>query len=186
MKRINNGEKYMTHIQPVFLIGTYNEDGTPNFCPITWVSSTWDKDHDLMVISMNGAKKTKVNIARANMFSANLVSTDMLELLDYFGMTSGLDAPKNAVPYEHESGHVLNVPTLNASRRVFECEVVGTYETADTTTYFCRARNCQEIEGLDGGQGDIALLQPVVYTGRYYKVGEFLGEMGALYKKEEQ
>jgi len=182
MKRVNSDKGYMTHIQPVFLIGTYNEDGAPNFCPITWVTSSHDGPQPLMVISMNGAKKTKDNIARTKLLSANLVSTDMLELLDYFGSTTGLDAPKNALPYEYENGHALNVPTLNVSRRVFECEVVGTYETSDTITYFCISKNRQEIEGLSGKHEDMALLEPLVYTGRYCKLGEYLGEMGEFYK----
>jgi len=189
MKRMDSSKDYCTHIQPVFLIGTYNEDGSPNFCPITWVTSTWDGDHALMVISMNGAKKTKENIARTKVFSANLVSVDMLELLDYFGSTTGLDAPKNALPYAYEDGHVLRVPTLNASRRVFECEVENTFETSDTTTYFCRSRNCQQIEGLDdeiwSKKSDFDLLEPLVYAGRYFKVGDFLGEMGDFYKKAD-
>ena len=186
MKRINSTACYTTHIQPVFLIGTYNEDGSPNFCPITWVSSTWDgwdNGHGLMVISMNGTKKTKDNIARTGIFSANLVSTDMLELLDYFGSSSGIDAPKNTLPYEYEDGHVLRVPTLSISRRVFECEVVNTFDTSDSTTYFCISKNCQQIEGLGKGAEDMALLEPVVYSGRYFKLGEFLGEMGDFYAK---
>ena len=181
MKRVNSGEGYVTHIQPVFLIGTYNEDGSPNFCPITWVTSSHDGPQALMVISMNGAKKTKDNIARTKLLSANLVSVDMLELLDYFGSTTGLDSAKNALSYEYENGHVLDVPTLNASRRVFECEVIGTYETSDTITYFCKSMNRQEVEGLTGAHKDMALLEPLVYTGRYCKLGKCLGEMGAFY-----
>jgi len=183
MKRVDSNEGYSTHIQPVFLIGTYNEDGSPNFCPITWVSSTWDNDHPLMVISMNGTKKTKENIARTNLLSANLVSVDMLELLDYFGLHTGLDAPKNALSYKYEDGHVLHVPTLDISRRVYECEVANTFETSDTTTYFCISKNCQQIEGLEDTYKDIALLEPIVYSGRYFKIGDFLGEMGDFHKK---
>jgi len=106
----------------------------------------------------------------------------MLELLDYFGSTTGFDASKNALPYEYENGHVLDVPTLNVSRRVFECEVVGTYETSDTITYFCISKNRQEVEGLTGKHEDMALLEPLVYTGRYCKLGEYLGEMEEFYK----
>jgi flavin reductase (DIM6/NTAB) family NADH-FMN oxidoreductase RutF len=186
IKRLDSKEDYITHIQPAFLIGTYNEDGSPNFCPITWVNSTWDGDHALMVISMNGAKKTKENIARTNLLSANLVSVDMLELLDYFGSCSGLAAPKNALDYAYEEGHVLRVPTLSVSRRVFECEVENTFKTSDTTTYFCRSRNCQQIEGLGNGyKEDTAMLEPVVYTGCYFTSGEYLGEMGDFYKSNK-
>ena len=185
MKRINTDKGYTTHIQPVFLIGTYNENDSPNFCPITWVTTTWNNDHSLMVINMNGSKKTKDNISRTNMMSVNLVSVDMLELLDYFGSCSGLEAPKNALPYEYENGHVLPVPTLNVSRRVFECEVVNTFETSDTTTYFCVSKNCQEIEGLKGDNTDTGLLEPLVYTGDYYTIGKFLGKMGDFCLKDK-
>ena len=181
MKRVNSNKNFCTHIQPVFLIGTYNEDGSPNFCPITWVSSSWDSDHYLMVISMNGAKKTKDNIARTGLLSANIVSVDMLELLDYFGLGSGLEDSKTALPYEYSDGHVLRVPTLNASRRVFECKVVNIFETSDTTTYFCKSENCQQIAELDDTYKDMALLEPVVYSGRYFKAGDFLGEIGDFY-----
>jgi len=185
MKRINSDKGYTTHLQPVFIIGTYNEDGSPNFCPITWVTSSHDGPQGLMVISMNGPKKTKKNIARTGVLSANLVSIDMLEMLDYFGSHTGLDAPKNALPYEYEDGYVLNVPTLNISRRVFECQVVNTFETSDTITYFCKSMNRQEIEGLCGKKEDTDLLEPLVYTGRYHKLGEYLGEMETFYKTKE-
>ncbi len=39
-----------------------------------------------MVISMYGNKTTKQNVLREGIFSANLVSTDMLDLMDYSGM----------------------------------------------------------------------------------------------------
>ena len=73
-------------VQPAFLIGTYNGDGTPNFAPITWVSATCERgDGYLLVISMFGDKQTKRNVMRTGKLSANLVSTDMLGLMDYFG-----------------------------------------------------------------------------------------------------
>lgn len=47
-------------VQPVFIIGTINENGTDNFAPITWVSATQgDGDKYLLVISIFGSKTTK-------------------------------------------------------------------------------------------------------------------------------
>ena len=47
-------------VQPAFIIGTNNEDGTHNFAPITWVSITNEKENDyLLIISMFGTKRTK-------------------------------------------------------------------------------------------------------------------------------
>jgi flavin reductase (DIM6/NTAB) family NADH-FMN oxidoreductase RutF len=166
-------------------MGTYNEDDTVNFAPITWVGVTWDKDQHLLVISMFGTKRTKENLARDGMLSANLVSTDMLELLDYFGSCSGKDGQKNAIPFEFEEGRALHVPTLNQSRWVYECKVAKTVRTGDSDTYFCKIKNVQHMEELlDRGGIDLTLLEPVVYSGMYHSVGECLGNIGDFYKAE--
>ena len=70
---------YSMCVQPSFIIGTNNADGTANFAPITWVSVTQESgDGYLLVISMSGTKMTKQNVLRTGIFSANLVSTDII------------------------------------------------------------------------------------------------------------
>lgn len=88
MKRKSIGTNYSMCVQPTFLIGTYNEDGSPNFAPITWVSATCEGDAYLLVVSMFGTKKTKQNAIRNKALTVNLASTDMLELVDYLGSIS--------------------------------------------------------------------------------------------------
>lgn len=44
--------------QQIFLIGTEDEDGSPRFAPISWVSYSWGSPACL-VISMYGTKQTK-------------------------------------------------------------------------------------------------------------------------------
>ena len=39
-------------VQPSFIIGTNNEDGSYNFAPITWVSAACEKDDYLIVMSI--------------------------------------------------------------------------------------------------------------------------------------
>lgn len=189
MKRISSSKDHSLCVQPCFLIGTYNEDDTPNFCPITWISVTFDNDQYLLVISMNGGKKTKVNIARTSLLSANLVSTDMLELLDYFGSHSGKDRQKADIPFEYEDGRALHVPTLNMSRWVYECQIESTVQKGDTTTYFCMIKNVQFIEELKDKDGlwgiDLTALDPVVYSGMYHSIDKCLGSIGDFYKAKE-
>lgn len=169
-------------VQPAFLIGTYDEIGTANFAPITWLSVTWDTDHHLLVVSMNGSKKTKKNISANNIFSANLVSTDMLPLMDYFGSCSGNNAPKNAVSYAYSSGNTLNVPTLDASKWVYECEVAKTVQTGDSHSYFCRIKDVTIDEAIDiSGGVNLTQFDPVIYSGHYHSIGEHLGKIGDFY-----
>ena len=176
-------------VQPSFIIGTNNEDGTANFAPITWVSVTHEEgDGYLLVISMSGTKRTKQNILRTGIFSANLVSTDMLPLMDYFGSRHAKDGKKDGIDYGTGRGGVLDVPTLDQSRWVYECEVSGTLETGDSTTFFCRIRNIQMDERLvcrDTFDVDLTVLDPVIYSGKYFSLGKKLGNIGDFLEREE-
>lgn len=169
-------------VQPSFIIGTNNEDGTANFAPITWVSVTQEEgDGYLLVISMFGTKRTKQNVLRTGMFSANLVSTDMLPLMDYFGSRHAEDGRKDEIDYPVSRGFVLDVPVLEQSRWVYECEVSRTVETGDSVTFFCPIRNIQMDERLacrDLFDVDLTVLDPVIYSGKYHSIGKLLGNIG--------
>lgn len=186
VKRKSVGTHYSMCVQPAFIIGTNNEDGTYNFAPITWVSVTNDKDDDyLLVISMFGTKKTKQNVIRTSILSVNLVSTDMLELMEYFGTHSAKNGKKDAVSYHVCRGDVVDVPILDASRWVYECEVVQSFETGDSTTFFCQIKNVQideRLEGVDAMGIDLTKLEPVIYSGMYHSIGKLLGKIGDFTK----
>lgn len=176
-------------VQPAFIIGTNNEDGSCNFALITWVSVTNEKEDDyLLIVSMFGTKKTKQNVQRTGILSVNLVSTDMLDLMDYFGTHHAKDGKKDAVSYRVCRGEAIDVPVLDASRWVYECEVIRSVETGDSTTFFCRIRNVQIDERLscaDTFDVDLTKLDPVIYSGMYHSVGKLLGKIGDFAKQTD-
>lgn len=182
MKRRSVAPVYSMCVQPSFIIGTSNEDGSDNFAPITWVSVTHEEgDGYLLVISMFGTKRTKQNVLRTGLFSANLVSKNMLPLMDYFGSKHAKDGKKNDITYGVSRGEVLDVPTLDESPWVYECEVAKTVETGDSTTFFCYIRNIQMDERLnckDTFDVDLTVLDPVIYSGKYHSLGKMLGNIG--------
>ncbi len=190
MKRKSVDPIYSMCVQPSFIIGTKNEDGTDNFAPITWVSVTHEEgDGYLLVISMFGSKRTKQNVIRTGIFSANLVSTDMLPLMDYFGSKHAKDGKKNDMEYGVSRGAVLDVPTLDESPWVYECEVARSVETGDSTTFFCQIKNIQMDERLspkDTFDIDLTVLDPVIYSGRYHSLGKMLGEIGDFLNSAKQ
>lgn len=178
-KRKSIGTNYSMCVQPTFIIGTYDDKGRANFSPITWVSVTWDTDHYVLVISMFGSKKTKENIKRTGMFSANLVSTNMLHLVDYFGSVSSEKGVKNKIDYDFDIGEVLQVPTLDISKWVYECEVVSVTQTGDSDTFFCNIKNVQIDSDIDVSDGiDLTRFDPVIYSGHYHSIGNHLGKIG--------
>ncbi|TGA95820.1 hypothetical protein E4665_17365 [Sporolactobacillus shoreae] len=74
--------------QPSYLIGTYKEDGSPNFALITWVTFC-SVNPPMLMFASRGKKLTRELVEKNGIFSANLVSTDMMYMADYFGNTSG-------------------------------------------------------------------------------------------------
>ena len=182
VKRRSVAPIYSMCVQPAFIIGTNNEDGTANFAPITWISVTQEKDDGYMlVISMFGSKRTKQNVLRTGVFSANLVSVDMLPLMDYFGSRHASDGPKDRVMYEIGRGEVLDVPVLEQSRWIYECEVARIVETGNSTSFFSPVRNIQMDERLscrDPFDVDLTVLDPVIYSGKYHSLGKLLGDIG--------
>ena len=182
IKRKSVGKGFSMCVQPAFIVGTYNEDGSHNFAPITWVSVTWEKDDEyLLVISMAGGKRTRQNVMRTGRLSVNLVSRDMLSLMDYFGTRHAADGEKNGMEYGVGRGDAVDAPVLEASRWVYECEVKQSVRTGESVTFFCEIKNVQIDERLcckDTFDVDLTKLDPVVYSGMYHSVGGLLGKIG--------
>lgn len=172
-------------VQPTFLIGTYDENGMADFAPITWLSKTCEGEEDLVIISMYGTKKTKCNVLRNRMLSANLASVDMLPLVDYFGSVSGHDGAKDGIEYGWSNGEVLNVPTLDVSRWVYELEVAKIVNTGESDTFFCRIKNVQVPDDIGDISDGVNLLHldPVIYSGYYHSLSKCLGKIGDFMPK---
>lgn len=49
MKKIDIEPKRMFCPQPMYVVGTYNEDNHPNFCVITRIGFAWDESPNVMV-----------------------------------------------------------------------------------------------------------------------------------------
>lgn len=181
MKRKSIGTRHEMIVQPTFIIGTFNQDGTPDFAPITWVSKTCEEgDTCLIVISMHGTKQTKQNVLRTGRFTVNLATTKMLPLVDYFGQTSGKAGPKDALPYTWDRAACVDAPALDESPWVCECEVARQVTTGESDTFFAWIRNVQVDERInaDGWGIDLTAFDPVIYSGSYHSLGKYLGEIG--------
>jgi len=135
--------------QTLFVYGTMNEDGTPNFGLFCWFSYCWF-DQLGVICAIGGSKRTLENIRRNKVFSANLVVESNLPLADYFGTADGRDGDKMDISVEWEKGAVLPVPVLCSSPLSFELEVEKEIVTGerDEVVLLCQIRNTLEDERL--------------------------------------
>ena len=178
--------------QTLFLYGTYNEDGKADLGLFCWFSYTWDKNLGVMAC-IGGSKRTKDNIHRNRVFSANLVTEELLPLSDYLGCTDGNNPDKmNGLDLGIEKGRVLDVPVLTASPVTFELEVKQFLPLHDGEVMLCAIRNVLQDEMLTSKelslQEKLARIAPVHATcSNYFSwTGEDLGAWGAPMAKVQK
>ncbi len=167
--------------QPMYIIGTKNEDGTPNFCIITWLGFSFDKLPHLMM-TVGGTKLTKTNILRNNKFSANMITEDTLWLADYFGNKSGEKGAKTEVAYTYQWGKFVDVPIIDECHWSYECEVTKTMELDGAHLFLARIKNIwidENYKNMDMKNIDLTKIKPAIYAPYgYFSIGEKLGAMG--------
>jgi flavin reductase (DIM6/NTAB) family NADH-FMN oxidoreductase RutF len=167
--------------QPMYIIGTKNENGKPNFCIITWLGFSFDKTPHIMM-TIGGSKLTKTNILREKKFSANLITEDIIWLADYLGNTKGEEKEKNEIEYHYHWGNKLNVPIIEESHWVYECEVSRLIELDGSHLFLSNIKNIQidkEYEDMDMAMINLTRLKPVIYAPyNYFSIGQKIGECG--------
>ncbi|GCF92907.1 hypothetical protein NRIC_07980 [Enterococcus florum] len=126
--------------QTLFVYGTNKADGTANFGLFCWLSYYFDKEMGVMAC-IGGDKLTKDRIRATGIFSANLVTEELLPIADYFGNTNGYEAEKMDISVEVERGSVLDVPILTKSPWVYELEVDRSILLDDGEVFLCKIRN---------------------------------------------
>ncbi|MCL2570933.1 MAG: flavin reductase family protein [Defluviitaleaceae bacterium] len=171
--------------RPVWIVGTCNEDGSPNLSTVTCVSNTPGPPENI-IISI-AARRTIANILCTGEFSINLCNAEMAPLVDYVGSVSGEDCVKDAVPYGFVWGEKIRVPILDASHCIFECCVSHSHIIGGFHTFFGEVQTTHIDESLtapptDSQEAiinwfrsiDIHKMNPLVYHSilKYFRVGE--------------
>ena len=156
--------------QTLFLYGTYDENGKPDFGLFCWFSYIWDNEMGVMCC-IGGDKPTKDNIRRSRILSANLVTEELLSAADYLGSVSGYNPDKMNISLDIGKGAVLDVPVLNNSPVVFELEATDFIEKEGSTVILCKMRNVLEDESLSSDETveeKLMRIAPIRTTCKHY------------------
>ncbi len=166
--------------QTLFLYGTYDENGNPDFGLFCWFSYTWVDEMGVMCC-IGGNKLTKQNIKRNKVFSANLVTEELLPVADYLGCVNGTDPNKMKIELDIGKGAELNVPILNNSPVIFELEATEFITQKDCDIILCKIKNVLQDESLSSDETvaeKLARIAPISTTAKTY-LGYDGRDMGA-------
>lgn len=166
--------------QSLFLYGTYKEDGSPNFALFSWFTYMWDSEFGV-IASIGEPKLTLDRIREKRVFSANLVTEELLDAAHYFGTHSGSVEDKVAATgVKVARGEKLDVPTLADSPWTFELEATRIIDLPESggAVMFCKIHNTSVDERLVdksiSAEERLRLCSPV----RYVDGGYFSGNDG--------
>lgn len=174
--RKNFGPNPVVYPEPVFIIGSYDENGAPDAMNAAWGGLS--EEHEISMCLSPGHKTVK-NILKTKAFTVSMGTADTVVACDYVGIVSGNDV---ADKLEKAGFHVIkseyvNAPLIEELPMAIECKLIS-YD-AETCRMVGEIVNvCADESVLTDGSIDPMKLRPIVYDGMnhtYHVLGEKVG-----------
>ena len=175
--RKNFGAKAMCYPMPVFIIGTYNEDGTPNAMNAAWGGISEETE---ITICVDDSHKTAENLLARKAFTVSMATAQQMAACDYVGIVSGNKVPEKFAKagFHATKSQFVDAPLIDELPMALECEVIS-YDP-ETCRLVGRIVNVCVEESVLGvnGKVDVQKLQPITYdpvNHQYLVLGESVG-----------
>ena len=176
--RKNFGAKPYTYPQPVFMLATYGEDGTPDVMNAAWGGIS--EGNELSLCISAGHKTTKNFLAR-QAFTVSMADVAHMAACDYVGIVS---ANTVANKFEKAGFHAVksefvDAPLIEELPIAVECRVKS-YDK-DTCRLVGEIVNVSVDERVlnEQGQVDVAKAQPITFApfnNTYVALGAVVGD----------
>lgn len=176
MMRKNFGPRPILYPQPVFILATYNEDGSANAMNAAWGGIS-ESNEVTLCISAN--HKTTQNVLARRAFTVSMATADQVAACDYVGLVSGSDVPDKLerAGLHAEKSEFVDAPLIRELPMAVECRLTS-YDP-DTCRLVGEVVNvCADESVLTDGLIDPARLRPITFDGMnnaYLVLGEKVG-----------
>ena len=173
------GQKPWMLPQPVLIIGTYNQDGTPNAMNAAWAGQ-WDAKE--IMISM-GSHATTENLVRCPDFTVAFATKDTLMASDFVGIVSAKNDPEKMqkTGWTVLKSENVNAPVFTDFPMTMECRILRKIDESEEGYYIVA-----EIVNIlvdekyigDDGKPDVAKMGLITYEPihhGYVALGERVG-----------
>ena len=158
------GQKSWMLPQPVLIIGTYNNDGTPNAMNAAW-GGQWDAKE--ILISM-GAHATTENLNRCGDFTVAFATKETLVASDFVGIVSAKNDPEKMqkTGWTAVKSDNVTAPVFTDFPMTLECRILRKIDESDEGYYIVA-----EIVNIlvneeylaDDGKPDVEKMQLITY-----------------------
>jgi len=182
--RKNLGNKPLLYPQPVLVIGTYNEDNSPNAMVAAWGCVS---DEHQVAIYVAASHKSMDNIKARGEFTVSMANAKNIVAIDYLGITSG----KKVADKFAKSGLTavrsenVDAPLIAELPLSLECRMISYNEDAELLLGEVVGVSADDSI-LTDGKVDAVKLAPICYDSAghgYYAISERVGNAFADGKK---
>ena len=174
--RKNFGAKPWTYPQPVFILATYNEDGTPDAMNAAWGGISCDTE---LCMCISAGHKTTKNIRATGAFTVSFADAANVVASDYVGLASANTEPKKMEKsgFHLTKSQFVNAPLIDELPVAMECKLVKINEDGNVIGEIVNVSADESVLGEDGTI-DFAKFRPIsfepVHSG-YHVLGERVG-----------
>ena len=173
----NFGNKPLIYPQPVLMIGTYDENGTPDIMNAAW-GGVGD-DHQVFLCLSPGHKTTK-NILLKKEFTVSIATKAQMVPCDYLGIVSANDEPNKVAKsgLTLKKSEYVDAPEIEELPLCLHCKLIS-YEDEHCHLFGEIIETTADECILTDGFVDPKKLQPLVFdicNGKYYELGEEAGK----------
>ena len=175
--RINFGVKPAVYPMPVFIIATYNEDGTANAMNAAWGGISEENELSMCI---SPEHKTTENVLKRKAFTVSMATEACVVACDYVGIVSGNKVPDKVekAGFHPVKSEFVDAPLLAELPMAVECRLIS-YDP-DSCRMVGEIVNVSADESvLTDGRIDPKKLKPITYdpiNHAYLALGDKVGQ----------
>lgn len=171
------GVKPMLYPMPVLIIGSYDENGTPDAMNAAWGGISEENEISICVDSTH---KTAANIMKTGAFTVSVADVENVVAADYVGIVSGNKEPQKVkkAGWTAVRSDFVNAPYFLELPFCLECKLKSFDE--ETCRLVGEIVNVSADESiLTDGKIDLSKFKPITYDSanhNYVTLGETVGK----------
>lgn len=176
--RKNLGAKPYCYPQPVFMIATYNEDGTCDIMNAAWGGIS---DDFQLSICLAANHKTTENIIKRKAYTVSMATKQMMVACDYVGIDSGYKVSDKFAKagFSASASEFVDAPLVNELPLALECKLVSYDEEScrligDIVNVSVDESILDENGKLDYKKAGFITFDP--FNNNYIELGEVVGK----------
>ena len=175
--RKNFGAKTWLYPMPVLIVGTYDENGTPDAMNAAW-GGIYDTNQ--VMICLADDHKTTENIKKTAAFTVSFATASTVVSCDYVGIVSANKVPDKfeKAGFHAQKSEYVNAPIIRELPMTLECKLIKFNEDG-----ICIGEivNISADEAIldEAGKIDVQKLDPIIYdsvTHAYRTLGKKIGQ----------